>query len=421
MKEWEKKGKEIKPKKEGSEQLKIKNEKLKIEEEQKAKKEKKGGGIEDGKGLAWMDEWKSKIEKEKGGKKEEEKDILGRKSVQPPWMEKWKKKLEAKKSGQVGKETSRGEKKLIIEEERKEEKKEVELTELLAPEKERKVEVGQVLERTDEKKVEDKEEEKMEEVKGIEENKEEVKEETVKKLHPAWLKELQAKVEARKRGEDVEIIPGKSKIMETPTEIVKVGAAPEVQEKEKGENEENERMKESKEKKEAEEAKVEKSVKKFKKERKKRGKKAGGIKPFFNSLFKSKPKKDMLIVQPIKESPKKFIRPGFCTFLGWFTLMVGVLGVFMAVKSKVWVLYELDHIMLVVTSIFAFIVSFGFFRMKWWLVWVYLLVFILGVVGDLYSVNENPLEYSVGGFVFGLVLQGALLVYVFAKKELFRF
>ena len=114
-------------------------------------------------------------------------------------------------------------------------------------------------------------------------------------------------------------------------------------------------------------------------------------------------------------------RPKVCLGLAFFFLVFAVIGVLSLFIQKFWLTYHLDQQILLVTTLFALVIAFGFYRMKVWLPPFFLFTFVWGMGKDLLLFYLEITHFSVVGFFVSFVILGVLLFYLVFKRELFKY
>lgn len=114
-------------------------------------------------------------------------------------------------------------------------------------------------------------------------------------------------------------------------------------------------------------------------------------------------------------------RPKMCLA---FTILFGIftiLAIIALFVERFWVEYSLDQQVLLVTMIFGFVITYGFFQMKVWLPPVFLFTYVWDVGKDLVMFSFELSQFSIVGFFVSFVIQGMILLYLVFKRELFKY
>ena len=132
-------------------------------------------------------------------------------------------------------------------------------------------------------------------------------------------------------------------------------------------------------------------------------------------------KKSFWRVRAEVSSKERVDRPGL--FLG-LAIVFGVLSflsVLALLLERFWVNYTLDQQVLLVTTIFGIVITYGFYQMKVWLPPFFLFTLVLGVGQDLLFFYLELTIFSVLGFFVSFAIQGMIMLYLVYKRDLFRY
>ena len=132
-------------------------------------------------------------------------------------------------------------------------------------------------------------------------------------------------------------------------------------------------------------------------------------------------KKSFWRVRPEVVTEKGIECPWPCLGLAVLFGILSVLSSLALLIGKFWIEYSLDQQILLVTTIFGFVATYGFYQMKVWLPPFFLFTFVWGIGKDLLFFYLGLTTFSVVGFFVSFAIQGAIMLYLVYKRDLFRY